>query len=114
MTRNLDVDAPEAFSGLFTVAQDLPYLQGHFPGLPLVPAVILLEISQEFLRTGLDRPELRTKRAKHCKFKGMVTPGETYRLHAEAAKAGAWHLSWTKENDGAPEGGPVVELLFET
>ncbi len=96
------------------MAQDLPYLQGHFPGLPLVPAVILLEISQAFLRAGLDRPEIRTRRARHCKFKGMVKPGETYRLTVESAKPGAWHLTWTKENGGAPGDGPVVELTIES
>jgi 3-hydroxymyristoyl/3-hydroxydecanoyl-(acyl carrier protein) dehydratase len=104
---------PESFSGLFTVAQDLPYLQGHFPGLPLVPAVILLEISQEFLRASLDRPGLRARRARHCKFKGMVTPGETYRLSAVSPKSGSWLVTWTKKAAGTGSDGPIVELSFE-
>lgn len=93
------------------MAQDLPYLQGHFPGLPLVPAVILMEISQAFLRSALNQPAWRSRRARHCKFKGMVTPGETYRLTAEGGSSGYWYVTWVREPDQGA--GAVVELNFE-
>jgi 3-hydroxymyristoyl/3-hydroxydecanoyl-(acyl carrier protein) dehydratase len=92
------------------VAQELPYLQGHFPGLPIVPAAVLLEISQAFLRHVLARPDLKARRARQCKFKGMVAPGESYRLAAEQEKPDHWRLTWTKTGTAD---GPVADIQLE-
>lgn len=62
-------------SGTFTVPADHPCLAGHFPGDPIVPAVLLLELSSAVLRQL--RPELGPLReVRTVKFMQPVRPGE--------------------------------------
>lgn len=70
--------------GSFTVPADHPCLAGHFPGDPIVPAVLLLDLGGAVLR-GL-RPELGPLReVKSAKFTAPVRPGEPVRVVFSAA-----------------------------
>ncbi|HZK01517.1 MAG TPA: 3-hydroxyacyl-ACP dehydratase FabZ [Anaerovoracaceae bacterium] len=76
--------------GLYTVKGDEYFLQGHFPGNPVVPGVILCEMMAQTCGvllsnetsgktpyyTGLDR----------VKFRGMVKPGDTIEFRCEILK----------------------------
>lgn len=61
-----------------SVAADHPCLPGHFPGRPLVPAVLLLERVAEAAAAEL--PGCRFARAARAKFLRPVAPGETLAL----------------------------------
>src|ERR1700757_1069835 len=62
-------------SGGFSVPADHPCLAGHFPGDPIVPAVLLLDLGCALL-TQL-RPELGPLReVRAVKFMLPVRPGE--------------------------------------
>lgn len=62
--------------GSFTVPADHPCLAGHFPGDPIVPAVLLLDLSCALL--GQLRPELGPlHEVRMVKFMLPVRPGET-------------------------------------
>jgi 3-hydroxymyristoyl/3-hydroxydecanoyl-(acyl carrier protein) dehydratase len=65
----------------FTVPPDHPALAGHFPGRPVVPAVVILD---EVL-AGLSRfdPELRPEGFASAKFTAVLKPGETCSLSFE-------------------------------
>ena len=80
------VDEVEAISadeaeGRYTVRGDEWFLQGHFPGNPVVPGVILCEIMAEtccMLLTGVEVGS--TPYFTHMdkvKFRKMVKPGDT-------------------------------------
>ena len=67
-----------------TVSEE--YFQGHFPGMPLMPGVMmiesLLQVATLLLRTGQDA---RTSRAflrgvNHAKFRRQVVPGDRIKL----------------------------------
>jgi 3-hydroxymyristoyl/3-hydroxydecanoyl-(acyl carrier protein) dehydratase len=61
--------------GSFVVAADHPCLAGHFPGDPIVPAVLLLDLSCALLEQL--RPELGPLReVRSVKFMQPVRPGE--------------------------------------
>ena len=77
-------------TGYYTVKGDEFFLQGHFPGNPIVPGVIQLEMmaqtcavllqdkdSSQPLYTGLDK----------VRFRGMVQPGDTLRFECHIARS---------------------------
>jgi 3-hydroxymyristoyl/3-hydroxydecanoyl-(acyl carrier protein) dehydratase len=71
----------------FAIAQDHPAFAGHFPGQPIVPAVVLLA-------EALGAIEVATGRAPHewrlsgAKFLQAVGPGARLTLTHEEARGG--------------------------
>lgn len=55
------------------VPADHPSLAGHFPGRPIVPAVVILDAVLSAARQG--RPDLRARRLLHAKFPHPLRPG---------------------------------------
>ena len=112
----LQFDAPAAsahgHSALWRAAPQLPFFDGHFPGMPVLPGVIILEVSLAFLRRALAAPALQVRRALRCKFKGPVAPGETYRIRAERLANGLWQMTWALQV-AAGEQPPTVEVDLE-
>ena len=72
-----------------TFHEDEPFLQGHFPGFPLVPGVILCEcclqagavLLAEKAMLGQSMVPVAT-RMDGVKFKRMVRPGDTVEVQA--------------------------------
>jgi 3-hydroxymyristoyl/3-hydroxydecanoyl-(acyl carrier protein) dehydratase len=89
---------------------DLAYFDGHFPGMPVLPAVIVMEVSLAFLRSA--RPGLVVDKARQCKFKAPVRPGDVFRLEASTADGSTWHVAWSPAAGSAAE--PVIELTLGT
>jgi 3-hydroxymyristoyl/3-hydroxydecanoyl-(acyl carrier protein) dehydratase len=77
----------QGMSTSFTIAQDHPAFAGHFPGQPIVPAVVLLA-------EALAAIEASTGRAPHewrlsgAKFLQAVGPGARLTLTHEEARGG--------------------------
>ena len=75
-------------SSRFTLAADHPAFEGHFPGLPIVPAVVLL--SEVMARVEADTgraPDTWT--VASAKFLAPAGPGTELTLVHEAASGGA-------------------------
>ncbi|CAG4995060.1 hypothetical protein DYBT9275_01538 [Dyadobacter sp. CECT 9275] len=53
-----------------------PIYRGHFPGMPVTPGVIQLEIVKEIMQQHLGR-KLRLKNMRTCKFLQILNPEET-------------------------------------
>jgi len=56
-----------------------PALPGHFPGNPVVPAVVLLERVAEAIEGALG-PQARLIRLSSVKFLAPLAPGERFRI----------------------------------
>ena len=66
--------------GTYTVRGDEFFLQGHFPGYPVVPGVILCEMMAQSCALLLGE-EIKSKRTfytgiDNVRFKGQVRPGD--------------------------------------
>jgi 3-hydroxyacyl-[acyl-carrier-protein] dehydratase len=72
--------------GIKNVTANEPFFQGHFPGFPVMPGVLMIEaIAQVGAVAVLGMPENRDKMAffagiDEVRFKRQVVPGDTLRL----------------------------------
>ncbi|MBM0232560.1 hypothetical protein JNW91_12230 [Micromonospora sp. STR1_7] len=59
------------------VPADLPLLAGHFPGLPIVPGVCLIDVVQRVVTaTVTDAHASRLSHINRCRFRSPVWPGD--------------------------------------
>jgi len=72
--------------GIKNVTINEPFFQGHFPGHPIMPAVLILEaLAQVGAVALLSKPEFKGKlvyfaAVDKCRFHKPVVPGDTLRL----------------------------------
>lgn len=77
---------PDTIVGLKQVTANEEFFQGHFPGYPVMPAVLIVEaLAQTGAVAVLGRPENRGKIVYFAgmdgfRFRRPVTPGDTLRL----------------------------------
>ena len=104
----LDPDPAEGlFRGRRSFPADEPFFAGHFPGLPVVPGVFLLEAMAECVRAGLAEEntglpaentglpaentgragELRFRGATGVRFRRRIEPGDRVDFEARESEA---------------------------
>ncbi len=64
-----------------TIPPDHPALAGHFPGEPIVPGVVLLDLVLKEASKGSSRITLPS-----VKFHAPLRPGEEFVIHIEKQK----------------------------
>jgi 3-hydroxymyristoyl/3-hydroxydecanoyl-(acyl carrier protein) dehydratase len=89
-------------SGTWVVPTALPFLQGHFPNNPVVPAVALIEASLAFLKMAeikIDPAKLEISRAK---FMAVIEPGCELRVVGKKTNETQWNIEWVKVDETKP------------
>lgn len=78
------------------IAPDHPCLAGHFPGHPVVPAVVLLDFAAGALGQALGRP-VRLAGVPAAKFLNPLAPGQRFAIDftIDAARRSARFSAYT-------------------
>jgi 3-hydroxyacyl-[acyl-carrier-protein] dehydratase len=116
--RIIELEEGKRAVGLKAVTSTEPHLAGHFPGVPIMPGVLIVEaLAQVGAVAVLSMEEHRGKLAVFAgidkvRFKRMVRPGDVLRLEVTMTKArgpvGVGEAVATVDGDLACRG----ELMF--
>jgi beta-hydroxyacyl-ACP dehydratase FabZ len=88
------MDPDKKIIGYKAVSGNEPFFQGHFPGRPIMPGVLIVEaMAQSACVLFLSKPELKDKLAffmgiDGVKFRKPVIPGDYLEMHVEILRGG--------------------------
>lgn len=106
----IEIDGDNSGIGIKNVTINEPQFQGHFPGAPVMPGVLLIEGMAQtagvlcVVAQGLDAPRLvYFMTIDKAKFRKPVVPGDvvSYHMTKERQRANIWRFHGEALVDGA-------------
>jgi len=101
--RVVEIEGTERAVGIKNVTANEPQFQGHFPGMPVFPGVLMIEAMAQtaavMAGVGLDLAGKNIgvyfMAIDSAKFRRMVRPGDTLRMEIETKRGGGkvWKFS---------------------
>lgn len=91
------------------VPENLNYLEGHFPGFPVLPGVATIDITLEVIRRSLGVSSIRLKKLKRAKFLQPIHPGQRIEIQMSSLENAEWKATW-KTSSASGEQILVAEL----
>ena len=110
--RVVDIDGTKSAKGLKNVTMNEPHFQGHFPGTPIMPGVMIVEAmaqtSAVMVGVAMDLADkdllIYFMGIDKCKFRRKVVPGDVLEMNLTTlrGKPGGkvWKFSGTATVDG--------------
>lgn len=87
-----------------------PIFRGHFPGLPIVPGVCMMQLVKELLEDAVDR-RLSLLSAANLKFLSLINPVERPQVDVSIRFTAAEDDTWSAEATISAEGMPYFKLV---
>jgi len=89
--RIIDMDGDRSATGIKSVTANEPYFQGHFPGNPVMPGVLLIEgmaqtagaLCMRHLEEFKEPPLVYFMAIDKARFRRPVVPGDTVHYHVQ-------------------------------
>src|SRR6516165_11797021 len=100
--RIIDMDGDRSATGIKNVTANEPYFQGHFPGNPIMPGVLLIEGMAQTAgaiciasRSGARPQVVYFMTIDGAKFRRPVVPGDTVEYHVRKIRnrSNIWKFS---------------------
>ncbi len=91
--RILEIETAKRIVGIKNVTANEQFFQGHFPGQPIMPGVLLLEVMAQTggvlarkTAEGKGRPTVFLTGIEKAKFRRPVVPGDQLRVEVEVLR----------------------------
>lgn len=88
----IEIEPQKRAVGIKNVTMNEPFFQGHFPGNPIMPGVLILEamaqvcaLTVKYQNEDQDKLGVFTG-INNCKIRRMVVPGDTLRIEIEMTR----------------------------
>lgn len=108
--RVVDLVEGQSATGIKNVSINEPFFQGHFPGHPVMPGVLIVEAMAQTAGVVVIHslgPDPKAKMVyfmsiDSARFRKPVTPGDTLHIHVtkKAQRGNAWKFSAQAKVDG--------------
>lgn len=111
----IDIDGDKSAIGIKNVTINEPFFQGHFPGHPVMPGVLIVEAMAQVsgaicahaqsIKDGVkDSPDVvYFMSIDKCKFRKPVTPGDVLNIHVTQTRhrGNIWKFSCEAKVEGS-------------
>ena len=105
-----DIDGTKTARGIKNVTMNEPHFQGHFPGMPIMPGVTIIEALAQTAAVMVGTTlELNDKNMliyfmaiDKCKFRRKVVPGDVLNLYVKTLRSGTkiWKFKGVADVNG--------------
>ncbi|SDY02236.1 3-hydroxyacyl-ACP dehydratase FabZ [Citreimonas salinaria] len=114
------IDAWQSAVGIKNVTMNEPHFQGHFPGLPIMPGVTIVEAmaqtSAVMVGTALDMLDknmlIYFMAIDNCKFRRKVIPGDQLRMELRTLRGKPGGKVWKFGGTATVDGQMAAEAEF--
>ena len=118
--RVTDIQGTSSAIGLKNVTMNEPHFQGHFPGLPIMPGVTIIEAMAQTaavmvgVSMGMADRELKVyfMAIDGCKFRRKVVPGDQLVMKLETLRGKPGAKVWKFRGEASVEGEMAAEAEF--
>ena len=116
----VDIDGTKMATGIKNVTFNEPHFQGHFPGVPIMPGVTIVEAMAQsaavMLGTALDLANkdllVYFMSIDKCKFRRKVIPGDVLKLFVNTLRGKPGGKVWRFSGRASVDGEMVAEAEF--
>lgn len=116
----VDIQGTSAACGIKNVTMNEPHFQGHFPGLPVMPGVTIVEAMAQTAAVmvgatlGMADKQMKVffMSIDRCKFRRKVIPGDVLEMQMTTLRGKPGGKVWKFEGLATVEGEPAAEAEF--
>ena len=116
--RVVEIDSTKTAVGIKNVTMNEPQFTGHFPGMPVMPGVLMVEAMAQtaavMVGVGMDLADknfgVYFMAIDNVKFRRKVGPGDTLRMAVETIRGGG--KVWKFKGNATVEGELACECEF--